>query len=253
MKLHVLGCSSIYPNGGQATSGYVVETAAGGLLLECGHEVVSKLVERHSMRDLTAALISHMHPDHFYGVFALANQLLAEGLRRFPLHLPPGGLKVFHEFAHTMGFDCDLLNDCFEASEYDPGRTLRVNGLTVQLRRTKHPVDTFAMRFAETPGGPDFVFTSDTAWFEELAEFCRGASLLLAEATDYPHTPEPEPTERWHLTPQEAGRLIEEAQAERALLTHYDARYSDAVLAAARRASPRRRVSLAVVHEEYSV
>jgi ribonuclease BN (tRNA processing enzyme) len=253
MKLHVLGCSSVYPNGGEATSGYVLETATGGLLLECGHEVTAKLFERYRVRDLTAALISHIHPDHFYGVFALGNQLLAAGLRRFPLHLPPGGLKVFHRFAETMGFDFELLADCFEASEYDPDRTLVVNGLNVRMRQTKHPVNTFAMRFGETRGGPHFVFTSDTAWFDGLVEFCRGARLLLTEATDYPPRPESDSAERSHLTPDEAGRLIKEAQVERALLTHYDARYADAVLAAARSTSLHPRISLAVVHEEHSI
>jgi ribonuclease BN (tRNA processing enzyme) len=253
MKLHVLGCSSVYPNSGQATSGYVLETTAGGLLLECGHGVVSKLLERYSVRDLSAALISHMHPDHFYGVFALGNQLLAAGLRRFPLRLPPGGLKVFHKFAQTMGFDLDLLHDCFEASEYDPAGMLLINGLNVRMTRTKHPVKTFAMRFSETSGKHHFVFTSDTAWFDGLVEFCRGARLLLAEATDYPPSPESESAERRHLMPQETGRLIKEAQVARALLTHYDARYSDAVLSAARSASSHPHISLAVAHEEYSI
>lgn len=253
MKLYVLGCSSVYPNSGQATSGYVVETTAGGLLLECGHEVISKLIKHYSVRDLTAAIISHMHPDHFYGIFALGNQLLAEGLRRFPLHLPPGGLKVFHEFGQTMGFDCDLLDDCFEVSEYDPSRTLSISSLTIQMMQTEHPVNTFAMRFGETPGSLDFVFTSDTAWFEGLVEFCQGARLLLTEATDFPPPQEIESVRRWHLTPQEACRLIKDAQVERALLTHYDARFSDAILSIAQGMSSRHPVLLARVNEEYSI
>src|ERR1700754_96339 len=253
MKLHVLGCSSIYPNGGQATSGYVVETAAGRLLLECGHDVVSKLIEHYSVRHLTAAVITHMHPDHYCGLFALGNLLLAEGHLRLPLFLPPGGLNMFYEFAERMGFDNDLLNDCFEASEYAPSCILNVTDLSIHMKRTKHPVNTFAMRFVETSSNHDFVFTSDTGWFEELFEFCQGANLLLTEATDYPLPPRSESVRRWHMTPVEAGRLIKDSDVGRAVITHYDARFSDAILSLAQSASSHQNVSLAGLHEEYSI
>lgn len=250
MKLHVLGCSSIYPNGGEATSGYILETAAGKLLLECGHDVPAKLAGRHSLGHLNAALVSHIHPDHFYGLFTLSNQLTAAGIRRFPLYLPPGGLDVFNEFARKMGFEFDSLRDCFAASEYDPTSPPAVKGLRIQMKQTKHPVKTFAMRFVEEVKEPEFVFTGDTAWFDGLVEFCRGASLLLTEATLYPP---PESSERTHLTPHEAGRLIREAGVARALLTHYNARHAAAVLDAARAASRHPFVSLAEVHGEYEV
>ena len=253
MKLHVLGCSSVYPNDGHATSGYVVETTAGRLLLECGHDVVSKLVEHYSVRDLTAAIITHMHPDHFYGFFALGNRLLAEVSRRLSLYLPPGGIKVFHDFADTMGFDYDRINDCFEAVEYDPSRTLNLSGLSIHMKQTVHSINAYAMRFVETPHNDALVFTSDTAWFEELVEFCRGARLLLTEATDYPFPPQSECVRRWHMTPEEAGHLIKESNVERAVLTHYDARFSDFILSLAQRASSHQHVSITRPHEEYSI
>src|SRR4051812_38840759 len=115
MKLHILGRSSVYPSGGRATSSYMLETALGGMLVDCGHDAPSKLVEQYTLHDLTAVIISHMHPDHFYGLFSLCNRLLAARTRRLALHLPPGGGAVIRDMSQAMGFEYDTIRDCFHS------------------------------------------------------------------------------------------------------------------------------------------
>jgi ribonuclease BN (tRNA processing enzyme) len=192
-----------------------------------------------------------MHPDHYYGLFALSNRLHAERRHQLPLFLPPNGSQVLQDMAQAMGFDYDHMLDCFELSEYNPTRPPFLIGLTIQMKQTKHSINAYAMRLSESASGNHLVFTSDTAWFDGLAEFCLGAQLLLVEATEYPHPPASESVEHWHLTPEEAGRLIMEAQVEKALVTHYDAKYSEAVLSAASGGSLTGQVVLAREHEEY--
>jgi len=192
-----------------------------------------------------------MHPDHYYGLFALSNRLHAERLRHLPLFLPPSGAKAIQGMAQVMGFDYDHMLDCFELIEYNPTRPLLVIGLTIQMKQTRHSVNTYAMRLSESASSNHLVYTSDTAWFDELVEFCMGAHLLLVEATYYPYPAASESIERWHLTPEEAGRLITESQVEKALVTHYDAKYSQAVLSAASGVGLTNHVVLAREHEEY--
>ena len=76
----------------------------------------------------------------------------------------------------------------------DDGVVLKTNDVTVTAFRTPHPpiVDSFAYKF-ETPDGT-IVFSSDTAYNPKLAEFAKGADVLVHEvlyepAVDRPGTP----------------------------------------------------------------
>jgi len=194
-----------------------------------------------------------MHPDHFYGLFALSNCVGAEKLPQLPLYLPPGGSGVLQIVADEIGVDYERVLDCFQLVEYDPVRSNFINGLTIQIMPTRHPINTYAMRFSESTSDNQLVFTSDTAWFDELVGFCSGAQLLLVEATDYPQPEADESIHRWHLGPAEAGRLIREAKVDRAIVTHYDARHSQAILSDVRSVSSNDRVVLARPHEEHLI
>jgi ribonuclease BN (tRNA processing enzyme) len=121
------------------------------------------------------------------------------------------------------------------------------------MMMTRHPINTYAMCFSDPTSENRLVFTSDTGWFDELVGFCSGAQLLLVEATDYPQPESDESVQRWHLGPAEAGRLIREAKVERAIVTHYDARYSQAMLSDVRSVSANDRVVLARPHEEHLI
>ena len=80
MKLTILGASGARPNGGDASAGYLVQSATTAILLDCGSGVVSKLQAAMNPRDLDAVVISHIHSDHSLDLIALL--LLAPGLER---------------------------------------------------------------------------------------------------------------------------------------------------------------------------
>jgi ribonuclease BN (tRNA processing enzyme) len=68
----------------------------------------------------------------------------------------------------------------------DDGVVLRTSDVTVTAFRTPHPpiVDNFAYKF-ETPDGV-VVFSSDTAYNPKLAEFAKGADVLVHECMYMP-------------------------------------------------------------------
>jgi ribonuclease BN (tRNA processing enzyme) len=66
--------------------------------------------------------------------------------------------------------------------------------------------------------GGRFVFGADCRPNEELVGFAEGADVLLAEATLL--VPEPDPDDRGHLTPFEAGEHARDAGVDRLVLTH---------------------------------
>jgi ribonuclease BN (tRNA processing enzyme) len=250
MKLHILGFGPPYPNKGRATSSFILETTSAHLLIDCGHGAASKLLEYVSLRDLTAVIISHMHPDHFYDLIPLRNSFFNEKLGKVSLYLPPGGLEILQDVVKATRLPDTYMTDYFKLIEYDPDHITVIGDLQIRMKQTIHPINTYAMSFRKS-SDKSFVYTSDTAWSEQLIDFCKEADLLLIEATEYP--PLNTVNQRWHLTPQEAGAFIEKARVKKAILTHYEMKYSRSILSFAREKSPQCQIFLAEEHEEYEI
>ena len=87
-------------------------------------------------------------------------------------------------------------------------------GLTAQTFSTPHTSESRAIRLTERDGS-SLVYTSDTGYTEELAEFAKDADLLLLECSFRRDKPL-----QTHLELADAMRLAHLAQAKRVVLTH---------------------------------
>src|SRR6266487_3427467 len=71
MRLTVLGCSGSLPGPARAASGYLVEADDVRLVMDLGNGTLARLQTVMDPFDLTAALFSHLHPDHCADITAL--------------------------------------------------------------------------------------------------------------------------------------------------------------------------------------
>src|SRR5437763_5484042 len=96
MKLTVVGASPSFENPGGASSSYLLGTGTQRILIDCGHGSLGVLRTVIGLSDLTAIVISHMHPDHIFDLvpLAYAYRSLERGRPAPPLHLPPEGIGV---------------------------------------------------------------------------------------------------------------------------------------------------------------
>ena len=159
-----------------------------------------------------AIVLSHSHADHTADMIPLMYALGYDGECKYvPVHAPPdvaGSLTAqLHESSR------ELFGTVFGFS--DLGSPFEVGDLRVEPFPTLHPVETYGVRV--TDGARTFVYTADTAMFDELPDLCRGADLLVAEAT-YVRPYELPPG--IHMWGDEAGQLACKAEAKRLLLTH---------------------------------
>jgi ribonuclease BN (tRNA processing enzyme) len=168
---------------------------------------------------LSALLISHMHPDHFFDLVPLKYllQFSAGRERPLPLYVPPGGTGVLCRLCDAVGLDGEFFS-YFELAEYDPHAALQCGALSISFALTRHFIEGYAARFVSGDGG-DLFYSSDTSWSESVIDFARGAAVALVEATraDAP----PEEDNPGHLTPFLAGRLAADAGVSRLILTHF--------------------------------
>jgi ribonuclease BN (tRNA processing enzyme) len=220
LELTVLGCSTAAPHPASGAAGYLVRWGETSLLLDAGQGVIRELQRVIHPRRLSAAIIGHMHADHYLDVAAL-RYLYAWGeeeIDRLPLHLPPGGEDRIAALARAISERVGFFEASFDIREYDPDRPLRIGDLTVTFVRGRHYVPAWGV-VVEAPDGSRLAYTGDTGPSERVADAVAGADLLLVEAALESSTSDDE--ERGHLTAEEAIDLATRSGVAEALLVHY--------------------------------
>jgi ribonuclease BN (tRNA processing enzyme) len=225
MRLTVLGGSSAAPNPGAGCSGYLVETDGGTrLVLDLGPGTLPELRRHVDMRTLDGIVVSHVHLDHVLDLLALRHALAYNprpAARPIPVWLPPGG-EQFLARAVAPFDECDapgVFAATIEVREYDPNQALTVGDAVITFAPVVHYVPAWAMRVAAPGRGGDLAYTGDTGPAAALAEFFRGAAVVISEATLLAAGDQPL-AERGSLTAAEAGELARVAGANILVLTH---------------------------------
>jgi ribonuclease BN (tRNA processing enzyme) len=88
MKITTIGWWGAYPNAGQATSGYLLESEDFSVLIDCGSGVLTQLQHYTTLQAIDAVVLSHYHADHVADIGCLqyaARILMDLGQRKQPL------------------------------------------------------------------------------------------------------------------------------------------------------------------------
>lgn len=211
MKLTVLGKWGAYPEAGESTAGYLLQTDRHSVLIDCGSGVLSRLFTIISSEKLDGVFISHFHHDHTadLGCLGYASKI-AKALqkRQEPLQIfAPAKSNRFLELTqkdHTIGI------------ETKSEEQIDLNGLSVSFKDTVHEEHNLAMRFEYQ--GKILVYTGDMGPASDLDNFCRGADLLIGETSLYENE---EGLFSGHMTSKETALLAEESGVQKLLLTHF--------------------------------
>jgi len=167
-------------------------------VIDCGMGVSRQLVNAGvPLPSVKYIFISHHHSDHNLEYGNLFYSAWAAGLST-PIHsFGPKGIEAMtRTYWELNKFDVDTRIE--DEGRPDPrpllvakditedGVVLQTADVKVTAFRTPHPpiVDSFAYKF-ETPDGV-IVFSSDTAYNPRLAEFAKGADVLVHEALYVP-------------------------------------------------------------------
>ncbi|MCC8980468.1 MBL fold metallo-hydrolase [Bradyrhizobium acaciae] len=167
-------------------------------VIDCGMGVSRQLVNAGvPIPSVKYIFISHHHSDHNLEYGNLFYNAWAAGLST-PIHsFGPKGIEAMtKEYWELNKFDVETrIEDegrpdprklLIAKDITDDGVVLKTPDVTVTAFRTPHPpiVDNFAYKF-ETPDGV-IVFSSDTAYNPKLAEFAKGADVLVHECLYIP-------------------------------------------------------------------
>lgn len=186
------GGPAIRPGGPWPTSS-LLELGGRTIVVDCALGVTRGLTDAGiSLKQLDLIFITHLHSDHILELGPLIHTAWTAGLA-MPVKVfgPVGTADYWRGFLQSMAFDIDIrivdegrpdIRDLVKVVEFGEGLVLAADGLSVTALRVDHPpvTECFALRLEL--GGTSVVFSADTAYFPPLADFARGADILVHEA-----------------------------------------------------------------------
>lgn len=209
MKITIIGHWGGFPKTGEATSGYLIEHGNYKLLLECGSGVVSSVQKVTDLKDIDAVLVTHYHYDHWcdIGPLQYAWQIksqLGEINAPLPIYAPEG------EFFKLLKWE-----DYTYGVSFNEESNLTLGPFEINFIKNIHPVESYSIKIR--CDGKIFSFTSDTSYFEELAEFFSDSDVLICECSFYADM---DGSKAGHLNSTQTGILAEKSKVKKLVLTH---------------------------------
>lgn len=186
------GGPAIRPGSTNPTSN-LLRLAGQEIVVDCGLGVTRGLVDQGmQLRDLATIYITHLHSDHYLELGPLIHTAWTAGLRSgVDIYGPAGLARYWQQFIESMSDDINLriddegrpdLASLVSFHVLHEGVIMSKNGITVTAMKNIHPplIETFALSFKTDKA--KVVFSGDTAYLPALAEFAKGADLLIHEA-----------------------------------------------------------------------
>ncbi|MFD0900956.1 MBL fold metallo-hydrolase [Actinomadura sediminis] len=214
MRVTVIGCSGSYPGPDSPASSYLVEAEGFAMILDLGNGALGSLQRFHSLYEIDAVCISHLHADH---CLDLCGYWVARTYRpsgpppRIPVHGPEGTAA---RMARAYDLDPDPgMSETFDFRTLR--RTFEIGPFRVTTALMPHPVEAYAFRIEH--GGKALAYSGDTGPSDTLVDLARDADLFLCEASflEGPSLPS-----ELHLTAREAAEHAARAEVGRLVLTH---------------------------------
>ena len=212
-------------------------------LVDCGYGVTKQLITKGVALDrLRYIFITHHHSDHNLEFGPLLYNTWITGL---PAHIdaygPPGLAKMAEHFFDYLKFDIDTRivdegrtdpRKLVTTHEIKPGVVLVNDDVKVSARLVPHPTIKQAYAYRFDAKDRSVVISGDTAYAPELAEFAKGADVLVHEVMYLPgieallkRLPNAKRLREHlmaaHTLPEDVGKIAAQAGVKTLVLTHF--------------------------------
>lgn len=228
LTVHVLGANATAPSPHGGASSYLVRGDTGVVLVDAGPgSLLSFFQQGHSLDELRAIVLTHLHADHSLDMMAWAYRWTFPALREsIPVYVPTGEVHKLEAFDDLYGIPTlptmvRPITGSFDVREMpmdDGASSVEIDGLTLRTYRARHAVPAAVLRFTDS-AGRSVTFSADTGDCPGLAAAAQDTDIFIAEAT-YLEPDEKAMAEHGHLTPALAGELATQAGARQLVLTH---------------------------------
>lgn len=196
-----------------------------------------------SERDIPLVFLTHLHDDHYAGLLSLASFAYSTRGKAMVLIGPAGTARLAMALGQVMAVNARIREAesgslrpviaFLSARDVTAGAVFKDDAIAVTalanthyalLNRAEVP-DAQSLSYRFAIGGKSVVFTGDTGPSADLAQFAKGADVLVAEmATPSDRAMVPPQVRRHmdveHLSPAQVGDLAREAAVGKLVLSH---------------------------------
>lgn len=224
--LYLLGTGAALSDGTRTTTMLAFAANASVLVVDCGGDVVQRLLAAGvTLEQIEALILTHEHPDHVGGFALFMERIWLAGRRRpIDVYGPAPALsqarRVWEAF-NTAGW-----SGVPEIRWHDVPLSEGVTVLENEVWRVlaspgTHSVPVIGIRVEDRARGGVVAYSSDTERSDAIARLADAADILVHEAT--------KESFRGHTTYEDAAHVARQAGVGRLILVHLppDARAAD--------------------------
>lgn len=217
LRVTVLGSGTAVPVTDRFPAGYLVQSGAATVLVDCGPGTLRRLPQVGvDLGAIDAVFLTHYHTDHCADVgpllFALRSPRYA-GRKPLAVFAAPGLHRHLETLAAVWPWTLPKGYE-LHAQELAAGEFAFLD-LAVKALPIRHTAQSLGYRFT-AKGGASAAFSGDADECEELVDLARGTDVFVCDAA-FPD----EGRVEGHLTPGLAGEHAQKAGARALWLTHF--------------------------------
>lgn len=234
--VHLLGTGAGASSPERTTTMLAFESGGRALVVDCGGDVVQRLLQAGiGADDLDAMIVTHEHPDHVAGFPLFMEKIWLLGRRRpIAVHgIAPAlaqARRLWEAFPSAAAWEGVPEIQWREVALEEGAPVLEDDRWRVHASPGTHGVPVIGLRVEDLRGGGVCAYSCDTAKSAAITALARGAEVLVHEATGTP--------QGGHTTYREAAEVARDAGARRLVLVHLPPDASEDALREAREIFP---------------
>jgi len=199
------------------------------LLLECGDGITQKLIKSGDIDSIEIICITHLHCDHYIGIFTLLWHMWIMD-RKKPLRIiGPQGIKNTIETILKLCNSAEDMASCkviYEELE-DTNEILSIKSkYNLNYGKMDHDPLTFAFKIEDPDSNKSICYSGDYKPNKSLKKLAKDCNLLISEAT-FPNNLANIAHEHNHSTALDAAKIGEASNSKKLALIHISAYFKE--------------------------
>jgi ribonuclease Z len=200
------------------------------LLLDCGEGTTQNLLKIDMIQNITTICITHLHNDHFMGIFSLLWYYWINERKETLKIIGPADTKstiekildLIHTPERMKSFEIEYipLKDIIEI------QSIEEENYTIKANKTSHLDPTFALRVEEN--GKSVCYSGDTKPIQGLITFFDNCNLLIHEST-FPDEFQNLAHQLYHSTPHDIADIANKSNCINIALIHISPTFHDQI------------------------